>query len=106
MKKFFKKIGMGILFVFSFLWLYMKLFQPSTFLETPEILSHLYSKEICSCLFIENLTEKECLDIHAKSIKPSTLIIDREKKTVNAQIFYGVSKAHLVSEAEGCLVDY
>jgi hypothetical protein len=102
----FRKIALkilGALFIFvSAGWLAMKLFWPSTILDGPGLHAHLNAKEVCSCVFVEELDEKECEAIHFKIITPSELTVDREKKTVFARTYYAVAKAEFINEFEGC----
>lgn len=97
-----RKIFGGMLIAVSVLWLAMKIFWPSTLLDGPEIHARLMAKEICSCVFVEQIDQSECEKIHTKLMKPSSLILNSEKKTVFSRTLFAVAKAEFVNEWEGC----
>ena len=101
-----RRILGGAFGVLSLVWLYTALFWQSTPLDFPEIHAHLNAKEICTCVFVEDLPDVDCRRIHRKLMDPSHLEINREKHYVEARTFFAIARAEYVDEFEGCRTIY
>jgi len=106
MNKIFRKVGFIFLLAVSLFWLYSKVMWPSSVLDVPEIHAHLSAKEICSCVFVEELPLERCKIIHHHLFDPTSLEVDVEKKTVFARAFWAIAKANFKGDEVGCTLEY
>ena len=103
-----KKLKMAvkiIVIVFSFAWLYTKIFWPSTFTDAPEILANLYAKELCTCHFVVGQSVERCYENHAIITRPSTLELDESLRSVRVRVLWATASAKVVSDRFGCVRD-
>src|SRR5690606_14352497 len=69
------------------------------------ILSANYAKEMCSCLFVSELSPNHCENYSSQYIKPAGFQIDQATKKVSAWGFGNHSEAFWISPNEGCRLE-
>tara|TARA_R110000868_G_scaffold90968_8_gene252149 strand:+ start:1312 stop:1647 length:336 start_codon:yes stop_codon:yes gene_type:complete len=69
------------------------------------VLSANYAKEMCSCLFVSNLSQEHCEDYSSQYVKPAGQQVDLVAKKVIAWGWGNESHANWISEREGCRLD-
>jgi len=99
-----KKITILLFMVLSVIGLWVG-FQWDNLKAFPHIISSFYSKEFCSCIFVMQLSEKQCHDFSRQWIPISKFELDSEKKSVRVTGLGITHEAKYVSERFGCLVD-
>lgn len=95
----------GIFVLVANIWLYSKIFWPSTVTDAPEALANLYAKEICTCRFVVGQELERCYEQHAIIMRPSSIEFDEAKKRVIVRVLWAHSSARVVSPRFGCLRD-
>ncbi len=86
-------------------WLYTKIFWPSTVTDAPEVLANLYAKELCTCRFVVGQTLERCYEQHENIMRPSTVDFDEAEQSVRVRVLWAQSSARVVSPRFGCLRD-
>lgn len=66
--------------------------------------SHFFSKEACSCLFVEKQSKEYCLKYAKVSIPVWGFEIDEKNKTVSSNGYFRSTSAKFISEKLGCQV--
>tara|TARA_R110000868_G_scaffold38661_5_gene135113 strand:- start:2967 stop:3302 length:336 start_codon:yes stop_codon:yes gene_type:complete len=66
------------------------------------VLSANYAKEMCSCLFVSQLSQDHCENYSSQYVKPAGQQIDLIAKKVIAWGWGNESEASWISEREGC----
>lgn len=69
------------------------------------ILSANYAKELCSCLYVSELSQDHCENYSEQYIKPAGYQIDTAAKKVKAWGFGREAEALWLSAKEGCRLD-
>ena len=69
------------------------------------ILSANYAKEMCSCLFVSELSPDHCENYSSQYIRPAGFNIDLVAKKVSAWGFGKNSEASWISKTEGCRLE-
>lgn len=99
-----KKIPIILFFIVGNIWLYTKIFWPTSFTDVPEALSHLYSKEVCSCVFVSGRDRDGCLKDNRSLMKPTMLKVDAAQKQVFAKVLWADATAEYKGERQGCQI--
>jgi len=71
----------------------------------PFAISAYYSKELCSCFFVMELSEMHCHERVRRFIPFSTFAISKEEKWVQTNSLGGISIARYQSKEFGCVLD-
>lgn len=100
-----RRIVCWFVVVVSALWLFSKVFWENTVLDLPEMAATLYARENCSCLFVIGQSEESCREITKQFVPLSSITIDREKRTVQTRVFWGIARAKWVSDRLGCQIE-
>ncbi|PIP89813.1 MAG: hypothetical protein COW01_07745 [Bdellovibrionales bacterium CG12_big_fil_rev_8_21_14_0_65_38_15] len=69
------------------------------------VLSANYAKEMCSCLFVSELSQDHCENYSTQYVKPAGREINLKTKEVLAWGWGKESKASWISPREGCRLD-
>ncbi len=99
-----KKIPMIIFLIVGNIWLYTKIFWPTSPTDVPEALSHLYAKEVCSCVYVSGRDRDNCLKDNMSLMKPTMLKVVAEKKEVFAKVLWADATAEYKGERQGCQI--
>ncbi len=104
MKKFFKILGTGLLLFLGAVgvWVLMNFSHIRVF---PSIISSLYAKEMCSCLFVVGRDEKFCHNYVRKYVAISDFKLDAAKRVVTVSGLGRTNSARFVSERYGCVLN-
>ena len=98
-----KRAFKAFVILFSFAWLYTKMFWPSTFTDAPEVLANLYAKELCTCRYIIGQSVERCYENHENITRPGSLVWNEAERSVRVRVFWATSEAKVASDRFGCV---